>query len=173
MIKYCQRVNPARDEGNAEVNQKDKNTVIQEALQSDEWKSAKGQYILSRKEKEDSLFAGKEKKQKKKQQGAKPQQDENASQPLNHQIETLNYFEEIKVTPPLFTDKLPETLKILGEKKAYFQKLSDEAIKAEENRKDLPEEERKKLEEADKQRRTEEQVRIELCSLNIIFFLAT
>ena len=158
MIKYCHRANPSRDESSAEVNQKDKNTVIQEALQSDEWKSAKGQYIMNRREKEEDLFAGKGKKQKKKPQASKTQQEESTSQPLNHQIETLNYFEEIKVSPPLFTDKLPETLKILQEKKAYFEKLSDEAIKAEESRKNLPEEERKRLAEEDKQRRIDEQV---------------
>lgn len=158
LIGYCQRINPSRDANANEVEQKDKNAVIKEALQSDEWKTAKGQYLVSRREKEDDLFAGKGKKQKKKSQASKAQQEESSSQTLNHQIETLNYFEEIKVSPPLFTDKLPETLKILQEKKAYFEKLSEEAIKAEESRKNLSEEERKKLTEEDKQRRLEEQV---------------
>lgn len=161
MIKYCNKLNPANNDNNTVVNQKDKNTIIEEALQQNDWKEAKGQYILSRKEKEDDFFAGKGKKKQPKKPTTKPQ-EETGAQPLNHQIETLNYFEEIKVAPPLFTDKLAETLKVLGEKKAYFEKLSNEAIQTDEERKNLPEDERKRLEEEDKQKRTVEHVRLYL-----------
>jgi predicted phage tail protein len=156
LIKYCNKLNPSASEASTAVSQKDKNTVIEEALQSNDWKEAKGQYILSRKEKEDDFFAGKGKKKVQKKPTTKPQ-EETGPQPLNHQIETLNYFDEIKVAPPLFTDKLPETLKVLQEKKAYFEKLSQEAMQADEDRKNLPEEERKRLAEEDKQKRNAEQ----------------
>jgi len=153
LIKYSTKLNPNSDEANIAISKKDKNVVIEEAMQIDEWKSAKGQYIHARKEKADDFFAGKEKK--KTQKKATTEKD-TGPQPLNHQIETLNYFDEIKVSPPLFTDKLPETIKILQEKKAYFEKLSAEAIETEESRKNLSEEERKRLEEEDKQKRNAE-----------------
>lgn len=155
LIKYCHRVTPSTQAAQAEVNQKDKQTVIQEALESKDWKEAKGQMVLSRKEKEDDFFSGKKKEKKKATQPKK--EEETGAQSLNHQIETLNYFEEIKISPPLTTDKLPDTLKLLQEKKAYFEKLSAETIEADNNRKSLPEEERKKLEEEEKAKKQEEQ----------------
>ena len=47
----------------------------------------------------------------------------------------MNFFEELKITPPLFTDKLEETLKQLQDKKSYFLKLQEEAIKAQAEKK--------------------------------------
>lgn len=154
LIKYCHRVTPSTQTAQAEVSQKDKQQVIQDALQSNDWKEAKGQYVLSRKEKADDFFSGKKKEKKKTPQ---TKTEETGAQSLNHQIETLNYFEEIKIAPPLTTDKLPDTLKLLQEKKAYFEKLSTETIEADNNRKNLPEEERKKLEEEEKAKKEQQQ----------------
>lgn len=39
---------------------------------------------------------------------------------LNHQMEVINYFEFVRVTPPIFTKNLEDALKLLEEKKAYF-----------------------------------------------------
>ena len=157
LIKYCNKISPVVEEATESVDKKDKTQIIEEALQSTEWKATKGQYITSRKEQVDDFFAGKGKKKGQKKAQA-PKTEENAAQSINHQIETLNYFDEIKVAPPLFTDKLPATLKILTEKKAYFEKLSEEAIQADEARKNLSEEERKKLDEEEKQKKEKEHV---------------
>jgi uncharacterized coiled-coil DUF342 family protein len=156
LINYCHKVSPVVEEASENVNKKDKSQVIEEAMQSNEWKAAKGQYITSKKETVDDFFAGKGKKKGGQKKQATKTED-NSAQPINHQIETLGYFDEIKVSPPLYTDKLPATLKVLQEKKDYFKKLSEEAVAADENRKNLSEEERKKLDEEDKQRKEKEQ----------------
>jgi len=156
LIGYTQKLNPSTEVVGKQEEQKDKTVVIQEALQKDEWKQAKGQYLTGRREKEDDFFAGSKKKKAGKKNAKNIDLDEYVI-PLNHQIETLNYFEEIKVSPPLFSDKLEETLKILGEKKAYFEKLSKEAIEADESRKNLTEEERKKFDEEEKAKKQAEQ----------------
>jgi hypothetical protein len=153
LIGYCKNLIPAVQENTTEV-QKDKNTVISEALQKDEWKVAKGQYIINRKEDNNDFFGGGKNKKTQKKQQQKPKEEE--AQSLNHQFETLNYFEEIKISPPLVTSKLPDTLKQLLEKKAYFQKLSDEATVTEEARKNMSEEERKKFDEEEKAKKEAE-----------------
>lgn len=157
LINYCNKVSPVVEEATETINKKDKAVALEEALSSNDWKNTKGQYLQSKRETVDDFYSGKGKKkgQQKKPQATKT--EDNSAQPINHQIETLNYFDEIKVSPPLYTDKLPATLKILSEKKAYFEKLSQEAIQADEARKNLSEEERKKLDEEDKSRKEKEQ----------------
>lgn len=154
MISYCNKVSPSTENTNTAETEAEAKARVEEALKGDEWKNSKATELVSKRDRNDDFTSGKKKKVQQKKQAPKEQ---SASQPLNHQIETLNYFDEIKVSPPLFTDKLPETIKILQEKKAYFQKLSTDAIAADEARKNLTEEERKKLDEEDKQK-NEEQV---------------
>lgn len=36
-------------------------------------------------------------------------------------MEVLNYFEHVSVNPPLYNRNLEETVKLLEEKKAYFE----------------------------------------------------
>lgn len=42
---------------------------------------------------------------------------------LNHMIEVIGYFEHVRVSAPLYSKNLEETLKILEEKKEYFKNL--------------------------------------------------
>jgi len=69
---------------------------------------------------------------------------------LNHQFDALNYFDQLKVSPPLFTDKIPDTLKVLQEKKAYFQKLQDDAVKDDDDKKKRKTEDAQNPENAEK-----------------------
>lgn len=153
MIRYCHSVTPSTETVNNAENEKEQQARVQEALQSDEWKNSKAQELVSKRDRNDDFTAGKKKKTQQKKAAPKEQA---TSQPLHHQIETLNYFDEIKVSPPLFTDKLAETIKVVEEKKAYFEKLSSETLAADEHRKTLTEEERKKFDEEEKQKKDEQ-----------------
>ena len=44
-----------------------------------------------------------------------------AEEQLNHKMEVLNFFEHVSVNPPLYMRNLEETVKLLEEKKAYFE----------------------------------------------------
>lgn len=153
LIRYCHSVTPSTETVNNAENEKEQQARVQEALQSEEWKNSKAQELVSKRDRNDDFTSGKKKKAQHKKVAPKEQA---TSQPLHHQIETLNYFDEIKVSPPLFTDKLAETIKVVEEKKAYFEKLSSEALAADEHRKTLTEEERKKFDEEEKQKKEEQ-----------------
>lgn len=70
--------------------------------------------IVSKKSIDTDEKVGGKRKSKKKDQAPK-------EEPLLHKVEVLNYFEHVKVSPPLFTKSLQECLTILEEKKAYFK----------------------------------------------------
>ena len=44
-----------------------------------------------------------------------------AEEQLNHKMEVLNFFEHVSVNPPMYIRNLEETVKLLEEKKAYFE----------------------------------------------------
>lgn len=142
------RLLPQKVENSIEEN-KNKEELIQNALNSAEWKKQKVETVVSKKDQEDLFFFGAKKKDKKK-ADAKAKEDSNAPQPLNHQFDALNYFDTLKVTPPLFTDKIPDTLKVLQEKKAYFQKMQEDAIKEDEEKKKRKAEEENNPESVEK-----------------------
>jgi hypothetical protein len=136
MIQYTSRLLPSKDDGSQGDQQKDKNEAAKEALQKDEWKKEKVQAIKGKREAENEFFIGVNKKSKKGgQQAQTKEKEEPQVQHLNHQFETLNFFDALKISPPLFSDKLEETLRQLNEKKAYYLKLQEDAIKAESEKK--------------------------------------
>lgn len=136
LIQYCSRLLPSKDDGSQGVQpQKDKHEAAKEALLQDEWKKEKVQAIKGKREVENEFFVGTTKKNKKSAHHQHKEKEEHHVQPLNHAFDTLNFFEELKITPPLFTDKLEETLKQLQDKKSYFLKLQEEAIKAQAEKK--------------------------------------
>lgn len=148
LIQYLNRLLPQKVENSIEEN-KNKEELIQNALNSAEWKKQKVETVVSKKDQEDLFFFGAKKKDKKK-ADAKAKEDSNAPQPLNHQFDALNYFDTLKVTPPLFTDKIPDTLKVLQEKKAYFQKMQEDTIKEDEEKKKRKAEEENNPESVEK-----------------------
>jgi len=46
-------------------------------------------------------------------------------------MEILNYFDVIKATPPMHTNRLPDTIKQLKEKREYYHALSEKEEKGE------------------------------------------
>lgn len=84
--------------------------------------------MVSKRENANDYFTGKKKAKKGKTQ-AKHEEKKEEKVPLQHQIETLKFFEEIKVSPPLYTDGIQETLKLINEKKAQYERQQEEALK--------------------------------------------
>lgn len=45
---------------------------------------------------------------------------------VNHKVEVINLFDHVKVSPPMLTNSVSDTLKLLAEKKEYFEKMPKE-----------------------------------------------
>lgn len=65
-------------------------------------------------------------KKHKKNKKNKSQANEKSDTKLTLTIETLGYFDQIKVSPPTFAKEIDEVNSKLEEKKNYFIKISDE-----------------------------------------------
>merc|ERR1712151_32703 len=90
----------------------------------------------------------KEKKRNKKgKKGAQPDEIK-----LTLTIETLRYFDTIKVLPPSFSKDIDETIKRLNEKKEYFIKVSDDINEGKEGVKDEEKSEEKKEENEEEEK---------------------
>jgi hypothetical protein len=95
-------------------------TDISGALTTDEWKKEKVVITKSKKE-EDNLFYVPPKKKNQPKEAPKPTGPVVTA--INHQLDTIKYFDHLKVPVPLFSSKLEETIKLLKEKQAYFESL--------------------------------------------------
>lgn len=104
------------------INPEEKKQELSQDVQED-WKKQKFTVIQSKKESDGDFFAPKKKNVVKKKEKEEPV---NEKQALHHQFEVLGYFEKLKVPPPLFVNKLEETVKLLKEKKDYYSGLSPE-----------------------------------------------
>lgn len=118
-------------------------------LNSGDWKKEK-LHVLKKKEEEDEGLqpgAGKKKRQKNKKQHV--QEDPK----LTLTIETLNFFDSIKVAPPSHTKDIDASIVKINEKKEYFIKLSEdfnENPDQEKKTEEKPEGEAEKKEEEEK-----------------------
>ena len=121
MITYANKLFP--QEKIVEEQTRPKTELLQEALKSDDWKKEKVTLIVNKRDKEEDFYPGKSKKNKDK-KNSQVQEKGNANASFNHQMEILTYFDHVKVSPPLFTNKLGESIRLLKEKKEYYQNLS-------------------------------------------------
>lgn len=140
MIQYLNKLLPTAEVLIQDLN-KLKEERIQEALKSEEWKKQKVEFVKSKKNDDDEFNVGGKKKDKKKNQNK--EKEDTSTQPLNHQFDALNSFDSVKVSPPLFSDKINDSIKVLKEKLEYFQKLQADAIKAEDEKRAAKAEEAK------------------------------
>ena len=123
MITYSHKLLPQEKVVNEQT--KSKSELLEEALKVDDWKKDKLTLVINRRDKEEDYFPGKSKKNKEKKASQQQQQEKGNSNPaLNHQMEILTYFDHVKVSPPLFTNKLIDAIRLLKEKKEYYQVLS-------------------------------------------------
>lgn len=115
---------------------------VDSKLTTGEWKKEK-MHVLKKEEEDCGVQPGQGKKNKRGKKGKPAAAQEDAKFALS--MQTLSYFDSLKVSPPAFTKDLGDVLKVLEEKKAYFIKTSDDIndgkpVEAEEKK---PEEETK------------------------------
>merc|ERR1712146_492495 len=107
--------NVQNEDGNIEVDQ--------DTFKQGDWKKEKV-HVLKKEEEDLGIQPGQGKKKgkgKKKQTQAAPEETK-----LALSMQTLSYFDSLKVSPPAFSKDLDSVLKVLEEKKAYFIKISDD-----------------------------------------------
>ena len=101
---------------------------VEAKLQAGDWKKEKV-HMLKKPQEEEGVKPG-QKKHKKQSKNAKAPEETK----LTLTIETLSYFDQIKVSPPSYVKEIDGTLKQLNEKRDYFNKMSDDinnAVKTE------------------------------------------
>merc|ERR1711903_171207 len=144
LLTFLESLKPKAQEEDLELNQTPSwnDESVQESLKSGDWKKEKI-HILKKKE-EDWTTAGSlskkhKKKGKKQQKGA--QED---TQKISLNIDILDDFDKIKVSPPLYMKEIDTTVKSLNEKKDYFNKISDDLNDGKEVENDKKQEDDKK-----------------------------
>merc|ERR1712146_42623 len=110
--------------------------------------------------------AGKKHKKKNKNQGGKNEKVEEPKLTLT--IETLNFFDNVKIPPPSYAKDIDETITKLVQKKEYFNKASEEAAEKGDNKQ---EETEKKEETKDEEKnKEEEKPKQKKSQINFFFF---
>jgi hypothetical protein len=87
----------------------------------------------------------KNKKNKNKKKDAKPEDTK-----LTLTVETLSFFDSVKVQPPSYAKEIDEVLKQVTEKREYFIKVSDELNAKPKDEQEAPKKEEDTEEKADK-----------------------
>jgi len=126
---------------------------LQGMLNSGDWKKEK-LHVLAKKDDEDPGImpgAGKKKRQKHKKQHV--QEDPK----LTLTIETLNFFDSIKVAPPTFLKDIDASITKINEKKEYFIKLSDDLNEKPEGEKKETEKKEAQAEEGEEEKKKDEE----------------
>lgn len=142
LISFVDSLRPKGD-GMGQDEDGDMNLVdVDKQIASGDWKKEKV-HVLKKEEEDLGIQPGQGKKKgkgKKKQNQAAPEESK-----LALSMQTLSYFDSLKVTPPAFSKDLDSVLKVLEEKKAYFIKISDDLNdgKTVETEETKPEEENK------------------------------
>jgi len=96
---------------------------VDKQIASGDWKKEKV-HVLKKEEEDLGIQPGQGKKKgkgKKNKSQAAPEESK-----LALSMQTLSYFDSLKVSPPAFSKDLDSVLKVLEEKKAYFIKISDD-----------------------------------------------
>merc|ERR1712072_1082495 len=114
-------------------------------------------HVLKKEEEDLGIQPGQGKKKgkgKKKQAQAAPEETK-----LALSMQTLSYFDSLKVSPPAFSKDLDSVLKVLEEKKAYFIKTSDDINDGKVENEDKKSEEETKDEPAESQSQNKKEPR--------------
>merc|ERR1712110_781511 len=97
---------------------------VNNKLASGEWKKEKVHILSKKRDDDEGVQPGQGKKKRNK--GNKKGKENTEEAKLTLTIDTLNFFDSIKVTPPMYAKDIDETIAKVDEKKAYFIKISDE-----------------------------------------------
>merc|ERR1712072_756864 len=121
LISFLESLRPKSD-GNAQA--EDGNVeVSQDTFKQGEWKKEKV-HVLKKEEEDLGIQPGQGKKKGKGKKNKNQAVPEDTKLALS--MQTLSYFDSLKVSPPAFSKDLDSVLKVLEEKKAYFTKMSDD-----------------------------------------------
>jgi len=142
LISFLESLRPKVDGDDKDADAKYDFADVDSKLTTGEWKKEK-MHVLKKEEEDCGVQPGQGKKNKRGKKGKPAAAQEDAKFALS--MQTLSYFDSLKVSPPAFTKDLGDVLKVLEEKKAYFIKTSDDIndgkpVEAEEKK---PEEETK------------------------------
>lgn len=138
LIAYCNKLSGRKEGESVKADERPQN--VEKSLESVEWKKEKIEVVKGKKDVDNDFFAPK-KAPKKNVQGEKASAQATS---LNHQIEIIGFFENVKVPPPLSTSKLDETIKQLQEKREYFNNLkADESKPEDQKAKEQPAQDKK------------------------------
>jgi len=96
---------------------------VDKQIASGDWKKEKV-HVLKKEEEDLGIQPGQGKKKGKGKKNKNQAAPEEAK--LSLSMQTLSYFDSLKVSPPAFSKDLESVLKVLEEKKAYFIKISDD-----------------------------------------------
>lgn len=140
LIDYCQKLLP-KVKSTEETVVAEKKDIVAELSKGD---FKKEKITLLSKTEEDLFNVGVAKKLKGKKKGKK-EEVKPETQSLNHKFDVLGFFENMKVAPPMVVNKLEGTIKVLQEKKEYFESQTEKQVEAktEETEKKAPQKQKK------------------------------
>merc|ERR1712151_765303 len=121
LLSFLESLRPKSD-GNDE-NEDGNTEVSQDTFKQGEWKKEKV-HVLKKEEEDLGLQPGQGKRKGKGKKNKNQAAPEDTKPSLS--MQTLSYFDSLKVSPPAFSKDLESVLKVLEEKKAYFIKISDD-----------------------------------------------
>merc|ERR1711881_676463 len=123
LISFIDSLRPKED-GNVTGEDVSANLVnVDKQIASGDWKKEKV-HVLKKEEEDLGIQPGQGKKKGKGKKNKNQAAPEEAK--LSLSMQTLSYFDSLKVSPPAFSKDLESVLKVLEEKKAYFIKISDD-----------------------------------------------
>jgi len=127
LISFLGTLSKTKNDDNEEELQTGYNAKdVEDKLAQGDWKKEKVHILKSKKDDEDQgVQPGGGKKNKKKGKKNKENTKE-VDTKLTLTIETLGYFDQIKVSPPTYGKEIHEVIEKLKEKRDYFVKVSDD-----------------------------------------------
>ncbi|CAD8191786.1 unnamed protein product [Paramecium octaurelia] len=118
LITYLNKLKPTAAQQQA---QQQKQIDIEQVLKSDDWKKEKCTAI--KKEAEDNLYNFSQLKSKKKNKQPQQQKEEKKDEKpsiLQHDLQTLQFFDTVKVATPFYITELDNVVKSIQERKEYY-----------------------------------------------------
>jgi len=158
LISFLESLRPKSDGDNQDGDAVDY-ADVDNKLTTGEWKKEK-MHVLKKEEEDCGVQPGQGKKKGKgKKKNAQASQEETK---LALSMQTLSYFDSLKVSPPNFSKDLGDVLKVLEEKKAYFIKTSDDINDGKVENEDKKSEEETKDEPAEKPEPKQKRAKVNL-----------
>ncbi|CAD8118482.1 unnamed protein product [Paramecium sonneborni] len=121
LITYCNKLRPTAAQQQA---QQQKQIDIEQVLKSDDWKKEKCTVI--KKDNQDDIYnfsqlkSKKKNKQPQQQKDVKEEKKDDKPSILQHDLQTLQFFDTVKVATPFYITELDKVVKSIQERKEYY-----------------------------------------------------